>query len=303
LIHNIESGCVQNLDVLNLISRDNMSSATLHVVATPIGNMDDITVRALKVLAAVDLIAAEDTRHTRTLLAHHGIDKSLVALHEHNEEQSAPHLVKKLSGGLSIALVSDAGTPLLSDPGFRLVRLAAAAGITIVAIPGASAVTAALSISGLATDRFLFEGFLPPKQFARIGLLESLRDEQRTVVFFESSHRIEACLRDMKSVLGRDRQVAICREMTKQFETVLRGNLAELCERVEGDPNQRKGEFVIVLAGGELEYSGAMSKALNLGRALQEYLSMSQASRVAAKVYDVSRREVYECLEQHRDRG
>ena len=280
-----------------------MSSATLHVVATPIGNMDDITVRALKVLAAVDLIAAEDTRHTRTLLAHHGIDKSLVALHEHNEEQSAPHLVKKLSGGLSIALVSDAGTPLLSDPGFRLVRLAAAAGITIVAIPGASAVTAALSISGLATDRFLFEGFLPPKQFARIGLLESLRDEQRTVVFFESSHRIEACLRDMKSVLGRDRQVAICREMTKQFETVLRGNLAELCERVEGDPNQRKGEFVIVLAGGELEYSGAMSKALNLGRALQEYLSMSQASRVAAKVYDVSRREVYECLEQHRDRG
>ena len=303
MIHNIESGCVQNLDVLNLISRDNMSSATLHVVATPIGNMDDITVRALKVLAAVDLIAAEDTRHTRTLLAHHGIDKPLVALHEHNEEQSAPHLVKKLSGGLSIALVSDAGTPLLSDPGFRLVRLAAAAGITIVAIPGASAVTAALSISGLATDRFLFEGFLPPKQFARIGLLESLRDEQRTVVFFESSHRIEACLRDMKSVLGRDRQVAICREMTKQFETVLRGNLAELCERVEGDPNQRKGEFVIVLAGGELEYSGAMSKALNLGRALQEYLSMSQASRVAAKVYDVSRREVYECLEQHRDRG
>ena len=205
-----------------------MSSSTLFVVATPIGNLDDITLRALDVLREADVIAAEDTRHTRRLLSRYEIDTPLFALHEHNEEQAAPRLVDKLLGGQSIALVSDAGTPLLSDPGYRLVRLAAASGIRVSPIPGPSAVTAALSISGLATDRFAFEGFLPSRRSARIGLLESLRNSQRSTVLFESSHRIMASLEDMEAVLGGSRQAAICREMTKQFETVLRGTLADL---------------------------------------------------------------------------
>ena len=275
-----------------------MTTAVMHVVATPIGNLDDITLRALRVLAEVDMIAAEDTRRTRKLLSHHGIHTPLLALHEHNEKKLAPQLVNEIAEGRSLALVSDAGTPLLSDPGYRLIRTAASAGITIATIPGASAVTAALSICGLATDRFIFEGFLPAKQSARLRLLASLRDEQRTIVLFESSHRIVASLKDMESELGAGRRAAICREMTKQFETVLRGTLADLRFRLAEDPNQRKGEFVIVLSGGDADYPAAVGKAMELGLALQEYLSMSQAARVAARVCGVSRRELYERLER-----
>ena len=191
-----------------------MSSAVLHIVATPIGNMEDITLRALRVLSEVDVIAAEDTRHTRALLSHHGIECPLVALHEHNEEKAAHSLIQRLEAGQSVALVSDAGTPLLSDPGYRLVRMAASAGIEVVAIPGPSAITAALSISGLATDRFTFEGFVPHKHAARLSWLKSLREEQRSLVLFESSHRVEASLADMIEAFGDERQAAICREMT-----------------------------------------------------------------------------------------
>lgn len=275
-----------------------MSSAVLHIVATPIGNMEDITLRALKVLASVDLIAAEDTRHTRALLSYHGIDTALLALHEHNEEKAAQTILVRLREGQSVALVSDAGTPLLSDPGYRLVRLAAENGIPVVAIPGPSAITAALSISGLATDRFAFEGFGPPKSAARISWLKSLSEEPRSLVLFESSHRIEASLLDMMSALGGHRQAAICREMTKQFETVLRGTLAELHELVAADPNQRKGEFVVVIAGAERDQSADLTQAIQLGRALQPYLTTSQAARVAAKIHPVSRREVYDRLQQ-----
>ena len=275
-----------------------MSDAVLHVVATPIGNLEDITLRALRVLAEVDVIAAEDTRHTGRLLSHHGIDAPLLALHEHNEEKVTQRLLDRLKAGETIALVSDAGTPLLSDPGFRLVRAAAEADITISAIPGPSAITAALSICGVATDRFSFEGFLPQKQSARIRFLSSLRDEQRTMVLFESSHRIMASLRDMESVLGAGRKAAICREMTKQFETVLRGSLAGLRSQLEDDPNQRKGEFVLVLSGCEQDYPAAFGRAMELGYALQDHLSLSQAARVAAKVCGVSRRELYEQLTQ-----
>lgn len=275
-----------------------MSSSSLFVVATPIGNMNDITLRALDVLKDVDIIAAEDTRHTRALLSRHGIDTPLLALHEHNEEQVAPRLVEKLLRGQSIALVSDAGTPLLSDPGYRLVRLAAAGGIKVSPIPGSSAVTAALSVSGLATDRFAFEGFLPSRHSARIKLLESLRNEQRSTVLFESSHRIMASLKDMEAVLGGDRQVAICREMTKQFETVLRGTLTQLNQRLADDPDQRKGEFVIVLAAGRPEQAEDMVRALELGSLLQEYLSVSQAARVAARICGVSRRKLYSLMGQ-----
>jgi 16S rRNA (cytidine1402-2'-O)-methyltransferase len=275
-----------------------MSSGILYIVATPIGNLEDITLRALKVLADVDFIAAEDTRHTRKLLQHHSIATSLIALHEHNEEKVAHQLVDKLKAGATIALVSDAGTPLLSDPGYRLVRSAAEAEIVIATVPGPSAITAALSISGQSTDRFLFEGFLPARQSARIALLESLRNETGTVVLFESSHRIEACLQDMEAVLGSHREVSICREMTKQFETVLRGTTTELRQRLESDPNQRKGEFVIVLSGSRMDYSAELLKALELGQSLKRYLSVSQAARVAARICGVSRRELYNLMNE-----
>jgi len=260
--------------------------------------MEDITLRALKVLASVEFIAAEDTRHTRALLSHHGIDTALMALHEHNEEKAAEAILARLQQGQSVALVSDAGTPLLSDPGYRLVRLVAGHAIPVVAIPGPSAITAALSISGLATDRFAFEGFVPQKSVARLAWLKSLSDERRSLVLFESSHRIEASLQDMVAAFGASRPAAICREMTKQFETVLRGTLTELHQAVSTDANQRKGEFVVIVAGAERDQSADLTQAIQLGRALQPYLTTSQAARVAAKIHPVSRREIYDQLQQ-----
>ena len=275
-----------------------MNDARLYVVATPIGNLEDITLRALDILAAVDVIAAEDTRRTRVLMSRYSLDKPLLILQEHNEEQKAPKLVERLCRGESIALVSDAGTPLLSDPGFRLVRLASEAGIEVVTVPGPSSITAALSISGLPTDRFTFEGFLPSRHTARVKCLSALKSEPRTLVFFESSHRIRESLEDLAEVLGEERAVALCREMTKQFETVLRGSLGEVGQQVNSDQNQRKGEFVLVVAGCQPDSDSELDGALELARTLQEYLSASQAARIAARVHGVSRRELYAELEQ-----
>jgi len=272
----------------------------LYVVATPIGNLEDITLRALTVLAEADLIAAEDTRHTRHLLARHGIDRALVAVHEHNEERQAARLVERLRQGANIALVSDAGTPLLSDPGFRVVRMAAESGIEVVAVPGPSAVTAALSVSGLPTDRFVFEGFLPARSAARRKRLAELRSEPRTLVFFESSHRIEACLADLRDAFGPERPTALCRELTKQFETVLRGSMSELLERVSGDPNQRKGEFVLVVAGAASSGGAEFDAALALAVELQEHVGVSQAARIAGRLHGVSRRDLYQALNRDR---
>lgn len=272
------------------------SSGRLYVVATPIGNLDDITLRALRVLAEADVVAAEDTRHSRTLLSRHGLERPLLALHEHNEEQQAALLVERLKRGESVALISDAGTPLLSDPGYRLVGLAAAEGVEVVAIPGASAVTAALSISGLATDRFAFEGFLPARGSARRQLLQDLQAERRTLVFFESSHRIADSLAEMALVFGPQRQAALCRELTKRFETVLRGPLGDISERVGADPDQRRGEFVLVVAGCPKETEQAFPEALRLARELHPLLGASQAARTAARFMGVPRRAVYEAL-------
>jgi 16S rRNA (cytidine1402-2'-O)-methyltransferase len=272
----------------------------LYVVATPIGNLEDITLRALAVLAEADLIAAEDTRHTRQLLARHGIERALIAVHEHNEERQAPRLIERLRQGANIALVSDAGTPLLSDPGYRLVRMAAGIGIEVVAIPGPSAVTAALSVSGLPTDRFVFEGFPPARSAARRRRLSELRAEPRTMVFFESSHRIEACLADMRDVFGPERPAALCRELTKQFETVLRGPMSDLVERVSADPNQRKGEFVLVIAGSASSGRAEFDAALALAAELQAQVGASQAVRIAARLHRVSRRELYRALGEDR---
>lgn len=273
-----------------------MNSACLYVVATPIGNLEDITLRALRVLAEADIVAAEDTRHSRVLLSRHGIERPLVALHEHNEEKQSAQLVERMLNGESLALVSDAGTPLLSDPGYRLVRMAAEAGITVCPVPGASAVTAALSVAGLPTDRFVFEGFLPPKSAARRKRLQALVTEPRTLVFFESSHRIGDGLADLEAAFGADRPAALCRELTKRFETVLRGTLAELRGAVETDPDQSKGEFVLVVGGNSMDAGDGLEQALALAQALREHVGASQAARIAANLHNVSRRDLYRLL-------
>jgi 16S rRNA (cytidine1402-2'-O)-methyltransferase len=274
-----------------------MPAGKLYVVATPIGNLDDISLRALELLSEVDLITAEDTRRSRVLMTRHGLSRPMQALHEHNEEQKAPQIVERLLHGESVALVSDAGTPLLSDPGYRLVTLAAEAGVEIVTIPGPSSITAALSVSGLPVDRFAFEGFLPSRRSARTKWLAKLKGESRTLVFFESSHRIRDSLADLEAILGGERQAALCRELTKQFETVLRGTLAEIRRRVDEDPNQCRGEIVLVVSGSAENEENSFPAALDLARELREALGASQAARLAARIHGVSRRELYQALE------
>jgi 16S rRNA (cytidine1402-2'-O)-methyltransferase len=269
-------------------------SGTLYVVATPIGNLADLTPRAREVLASVALIAAEDTRHTRQLLQSCGIGTALTSLHEHNEAQKSAELVARLAQGESIALVSDAGTPLVSDPGFDLVAAARRAGIAVIAIPGACAAIAALSVAGLPTDRFVFEGFLPAKTAARSERLAQLAREERTLIFYEAPHRLAEVLRDMTRVFGAERTAAISRELTKRFETTYSGTLAQLSDAAERDSDMSRGEIVIVVSG-----APATSTALELDsdallRALLEELSPSQAAKVAAHVTGLKRSELYE---------
>ena len=274
-----------------------MSQAGLYVVATPIGNLEDITYRAVRLLSEADLIAAEDTRHSRVLLSHYNITTPLQALHEHNEAQVEGRMLERVTNGEAIALISDAGTPLISDPGYRLVRAAREAGLPVYSVPGPSAVTAALSIAGLPSDRFAFEGFLPSKATARKQKLEDFSSETRTLVFFESSHRIEASIDNMTEIFGGQRLAAICRELTKKFETVLRAPLAEIGIKLAEDKNQTRGEFVVIVEGYEGSEDEALSNAHKMAAALLEYLPASQAARVAAKLNDVSRRKVYQLLE------
>ncbi|MCK4577304.1 MAG: 16S rRNA (cytidine(1402)-2'-O)-methyltransferase [Candidatus Marinimicrobia bacterium] len=220
-----------------------MAAGTLYVVATPIGNLKDITQRALEVLAAVDLIAAEDTRVTGKLLSHYGISKPQVSYHEHNEVRQAEALAEQLSAGKDIALVSDAGTPTISDPGYRLISLAARQGIEIVPIPGASSLLAALAVSGLPTDRFLFEGFLPRKK-GRVSRLKELAQFDGTVIIFESAQRVKRTLQDMNEYFG-PRKMALCREITKKYETIMRGTITEVLTDLESATV--KGEIVLVV--------------------------------------------------------
>lgn len=221
----------------------------LYLVATPIGNLADLTPRAVEVLAKVDLIAAEDTRRTRVLLDHCGIAKPLLALHQHNERVGSERLIERMIAGESIALVSDAGTPLISDPGYLLVRDARRASIVVSPVPGPCALIAALSASGLPADRFVFEGFLPRKSAARIALLESVRDQSRTHVFYESSHRIVESLSDFARVFGSGRRLVVARELTKFYESITDTSAAEAATRFAENPEIRKGEFVLVLEG------------------------------------------------------
>ena len=268
------------------------TAGTLHVVATPIGNLEDLGPRARRVLGEVALIAAEDTRHTQALLAHFGIATPLVALHEHNEETRAAELVARLTQGASIALVSDAGTPLVSDPGYRLVRAARAAGIRVSPVPGACAAIAALSVAGLASDRFCFEGFLPAKPAARRARLQALSAEPRTLVFYESSHRIEAMLADLREDFG-TREAVLARELTKRFETILDGSVADLAQRVAADADQRRGEFVVIVAGAPEDQAGALALGRRAFALLREHLPPSTAARLAAEISGARRKALY----------
>jgi len=220
-------------------------SATLYVVATPIGNLEDMTYRAVRVLQEVDLIAAEDTRHSRKLLDHYGIKTTLISYHEHNEEQRAAQLIEKLLRGQSLALISDAGTPCIADPGYRLVSCCREAGVTVVAVPGPSALVAALSIAGLPTDAFRFIGFLPAKSHGRRLVLEKLQGEQQTVAFYEGPHRLLACLHDMVEICGAERKISVARELTKRHEELFSGTVAEAVEFYAAA--KVKGELVLLL--------------------------------------------------------
>jgi 16S rRNA (cytidine1402-2'-O)-methyltransferase len=267
---------------------------TLYVVATPIGNLGDFTPRAREVLASVALIAAEDTRHTRQLLQTCGIGTALTSLHEHNEQEKSAALVARLARGESIALVSDAGTPLVSDPGFDLVAAARRQGVAVVAIPGACAAIAALSVAGLPTNRFAFEGFLPAKTAARSERLGQLAREERTLIFYEAPHRLAQVLQDMMQAFGGERRAAISRELTKRFETTYSGTLAELYEAAGRDSDMARGEIVIVVSGAAPTQGAAPE--LNTGallRALLEELSPSQAAKIAARLTGGSRSELY----------
>ncbi|MCD9027060.1 16S rRNA (cytidine(1402)-2'-O)-methyltransferase [Luteimonas sp. BDR2-5] len=269
------------------------ASGILHVVATPIGNLGDLSPRARDTLRAVAAICAEDTRHTRQLLGHFGIERPLVALHEHNEDALAERLVARLLDGESLALVSDAGTPLVSDPGFRLVRAARAAGIRVSPVPGPSALVAALSVAGLPSDRFVFEGFLPAKAGARRERLQALAAEPRTLLFYESSHRIDAMLADAAQAFGPDRPAVLARELTKLFETVLDGSLGDLHARVLADPNQRKGEFVVLVQGAGEDSDARTVEGRRVYAALVAHLPPSTAARVAAELTGASRKDLY----------
>jgi 16S rRNA (cytidine1402-2'-O)-methyltransferase len=266
---------------------------TLHVVATPIGNLGDLSPRALEVLRAVDAICAEDTRHSRRLLAHFGIERPLLAVHEHNEGEIASKLVARLLAGESLALVSDAGTPLVSDPGFRLVRAARAAGIRVSPVPGACAFVAALSVAGLASDRFMFEGFLPAKAAARRERLATLAAEPRTLVFYESAHRIEDALTDCVAAFGAERPAVLARELTKLFETVLDGTLADIRSAVEADEHQRKGEFVVIVQGAGDDTDARVVEGRRLYTKLSEHLPPSTAAKVAADLSGAPRKALY----------
>ena len=276
-----------------------MSTATLYVIATPIGNLADISARALQTLREVAAVCAEDTRHTRPLLAHYGIDKPLIALHDHNEEAIADKVVARLLAGESLALVSDAGTPLVSDPGFKLVRAARAAGVKVSPIPGACAAIAALSVAGLPSDRFAFEGFLPAKACARRERLSRLASATATLVFYESSHRIEESLADMLAIFGGDRPAVLARELTKLFETVLDGDLASLLAQVQADPNQRRGEFVVMVQGAGDDEAAQIAEGRRLYARLNEHLPPSTAAKLAAELSGAPRKALYGQADHH----
>lgn len=272
-----------------------MSDAMLYVVATPIGNLADITHRAIDVLQSVDVIAAEDTRHSGRLMAHFSIKTPMISVHDHNERQRVATIVNKLSAGESVALISDAGTPLISDPGFILVRAVREAGFKVVPIPGCSAVITALSAAGMASNNFIFEGFLPAKRVGRKQKLQALSADERTVIFYESTHRIIASLQDMLDVFGPERHVVIARELTKTFETIHGDYLPELITWMQEDHNQQKGEFVVLVAGAEPVIEEDISpETLRILDLLVAQLPVKQACALAAQITGEKKNALYQ---------
>ena len=267
--------------------------ATLYIVPTPIGNLADITQRALDVLANVDLIAAEDTRHTSRLLTHFSISTRTFALHDHNEQQKADYLIEKLQGGTSIALVSDAGTPLISDPGYHLVNRCRQAGVKVVPLPGPCAVVTALSGAGLPSDRFSFEGFLPPKSKGRRDRFQELANDERTMIFYESPHRIMDSLADMLAVLGPERQVVLARELTKTYETIHGAPLGELIDWLGEDSNRTRGEMVLLVAGHRAEKEDLPADALRTLGLLVKELPLKKAAALTAEIHGVKKNALY----------
>ena len=276
------------------------ANGTLFVVATPIGNLDDLSARALKVLQSVALIAAEDTRHSSRLLQHFGISTPLAACHEHNERAQGGRFIERLQAGDDVALISDAGTPLISDPGYHLVRQARAVGIAVVPVPGACALVAALSAAGLASDRFVFEGFLPAKSAARQARLQLLVEEPRTLIFYEAPHRILESLEDMRDIFGGQRQAVLARELTKTFETIKDLPLLELSRWVAADANQQRGECVVLIAGWQApEDDAAVSaQALQVLDLLLAELPLKRAAAVAAQITGVRKNLLYQAALQ-----
>jgi len=274
----------------------------LQVVATPIGNLNDLSARAREALESADLIAAEDTRHTLALLQAIGVSKPLLSLHAYNETRRVPELLARLEAGDSVVLVSDAGTPLLSDPGFELVRDAAQAGYDVVAIPGPSAITTALAVAGLPTSRFCFEGFLPARDRERRAHLARLADEPRTLVFFEAPHRVAETLADLATEFGADRQAVVARELTKTYETVYRGTLAELASRAREEPNFQRGEITLVVEGAAESTSGVdrqlLRRAVDL---LSKELPPGRAAAIAAQLTGATRNEAYALAKREGD--
>ena len=276
-----------------------ISASTLYIVPTPIGNLGDITQRALSVLASVDLIAAEDTRHTGLLLQHFAINARLFALHDHNEQQKAESLLAKLREGQSIALVSDAGTPLINDPGYHLVRLCREAGIRVVPLPGACAAITALSAAGLPSDRFCYEGFLPAKSKGRCDTLRALEQESRTIIFYESTHRLLDSLQDIVTVLGPERYVVLAREITKTWESIYGAPVGELLAWVKEDENRRKGEMVLIVEGYHAEEDALPPEALRTLALLQSELPLKKAAALTADIHGVKKNALYKyALEQ-----
>lgn len=277
------------------------ASGTLYIVATPIGNLGDISARALSTLTEVELVAAEDTRRCRKLLDHYGIHTRVLSYHDHSKPARLESLIERLQLGSSIALVSDAGTPLVSDPGFGFVSAARSAGIEVVAVPGPCAAIAALCIAGLPTDRFVFEGFLPSREGARRAHLASLRRETRTMVFYEAPHRIVGMLADCAAVFGSERSAAVARELTKRYETVLDGDLDSLLQRVAADPDQQRGELVVLVAGSpRIEEAEALEEGLRVLSILTGRLSHRDAVAMAARISGCARNKLYKvALQEH----
>ena len=270
-------------------------SGKLYVVATPIGNLADFSFRAVEILKQVDLIAAEDTRHVKMLLQHYGIQKPLVSLHQHNEDKVSSGLVQKIQNGESVALVSDAGTPLLSDPGLPLVKLAKQQSIEVSPIPGPCALVAALSVSGLPVTRFTFEGFLPRTSSARKSFFQEKLSDSTTWAFYESSHRIQAALEDMAEIFPADHEIVIAREITKIHETILKGSLANALQQVQADENMRKGEFVVVVAGSKIEADkGLGDEHLRILRLLMNECSIKTAVALATEITGQRKKLIYQ---------